>query len=134
MSTIIEELNKKSYFYCEKGASLESIMKAEESLGLKFAKDYKEYIQQFGSVSCGGHELTGISEDPSLNVVKVTLKNLKKNQNVKTPLYVVEETNIDGIVIWQAESGEVFKAEYKEVPEKIHESLIEYVATFENKE
>lgn len=50
------------------------------------------------------------------------------------PLYVVEETHIDGIVIWQSESGEVFKAEYKDTPVKKFESFTEYVSTFENKE
>ena len=134
MSAIIEEFNKKSNLYCEKGASIETIEKAEEALGLKFADDYKEYLQQFGSASCGGHELTGISEDASLDVVKVTLNNLEKNQTVKTPLYVVEETHIDGIVIWQAASGTVFKTEYKEAPEKVFESLTEYVSTFESRE
>ena len=134
MSTIIGELNKKSNFYCEQGASAEMIKNAEEALGLKFADDYKEYLQQYGSVSCGGHELTGISEDSEMDVVRVTIKNLEKNQKVSMPLYVVEETHIDGIVIWQSESGEIFKTEYKETPEKIFESLTEYASTFENKE
>ena len=48
MSTIIGELNKKSNFYCEQGASAEMIKNAEEALGLKFADDYKEYLQQYG--------------------------------------------------------------------------------------
>ena len=133
MNTIIEELNKKRNFYCEQGASTERIKNAEEALGLRFAGDYKEYLQQFGSVSCGGHELTGLSEDAELDVIKATIKNLEKNQKVSMPLYVVEETHIDGIVIWQSESGEIFKTENKESPEKIYESLTEYVSTFENK-
>ena len=101
---------------------------------LRFADDYKEYLHQFGAVSCGGHELTGFSEDANLDVVKVTGKNLESNPNVKMPLYVIEETHIDGIVIWQSQSGEVFKAEYKDTPVKIFESFTEYVSTFENKE
>ena len=134
MSTLIEELKKKGNFYCEKGASIEMIKKAEEVLNLRFADDYKEYLQQFGSVSCGGHELTGFSEDPELDVVKVTTKNRKKNKKVSMPLYVVEETHIDGRVIWQSETGEIFKTEYKEDPEIIFGSLTEYVATFENRD
>lgn len=130
MSTLIEELKKKGNFYCEKGASIEMIKKAEEVLNLRFADDYKEYLQQFGSVSCGGHELTGVSEDPELDVVKVTIKNLEKNKKVSIPLYVVEETHMDGRVIWQSETGEIFKTEYKEAPEKIFGSLTEYVSTF----
>ena len=46
MSRIIEEFSKKSNFYSEKGASVEMITKAEEALGLRFANDYKEYLQQ----------------------------------------------------------------------------------------
>ena len=134
MSTIIDELKKKSNFYCEKGASIDMIEKAERALGLKFDDDYKTYLQQFGSVSCGGHELTGISMDIELDVVKVTLKNLENNKNVKDSLYVIEETHIDGIVIWQSENGMVFKTEYKESPQILFKSLMEYVSSFENNE
>lgn len=133
MSTIINELNKKSHFYCEKGAPTESIENAEKKLGLKFADDFKEYLVTYGTVSCGGHELTGFSDDTAIDVVQATLRNLEKNQNVKIPLYVVEETHIDGIVIWQSESGEIYKTEYKGAPNKLYNSLTEYVATFENK-
>ena len=76
--------------------------------------------------------MTGFSDDEALDVVKATLKNLKKNQNVKTPLYVIEETHMDGIVIWQTASGEIFQTKYKGSPEKIFDSLIKYVSTFEN--
>lgn len=132
MKSISEALKQKRDFYCEKGASTEQIVKAEEALGLNFAADYKEYLCQFGSVSCGGHELTGFSEETSLDVVKVTMENRKKNPNIDMPLYVVEETHMDGIVIWQAPSGEIFQTEYKGIPYKIYNSLLEYVATFEN--
>ena len=134
MSSISEEFGKKSNFYCENGASKEMIEKAEEELGVRFADDYREYLSQFGAVSCGGHELTGLSADPTLDVVVVTKGNLEKNKKVKLPLYVVEETHLDGIVIWQSSSGEIYKTEYKDVPEKIFESLEEYVSTFENQE
>lgn len=134
MSAIIKEINKKTHLYFEKGASLNMIEEAEEKLGLKFADEYIEYLQQFGSVSCGGHELTGFSEEENLDVVKVTKKNLESNHNVKVPLYVIEETHIDGIVIWQSESGSIFKTGYRGTPKKIFDSLTEYVMTFENKE
>ena len=130
MNSIIEELKRKSDFFCEKGASEEEIIDAEGALRLSFADEYKEYLLQYGSVSFGGHELTGVSADECLDVVRVTIKNLQRNPNVKMPLYVVEETHLDGIVIWQASTGEVFQSEYKEVPQKIFDSLFEYVATF----
>ena len=132
MKSISEALKQKRDFYCEKGATTELITKAEEALGLNFAEDYREYLCQFGSVSCSGHELTGFSEETNLDVVKVTMENRKKNPNVDMPLYVVEETHMDGIVIWQAPSGEIFQTEYKDTPYKIYNSLLEYVDTFEN--
>ena len=130
MNSIIEELKRKSDFFCEKGASEEEIKNAEKTLGLKFSDEYKAYLRQYGSVSCGGHELTGVSADECLDVVRATLKNRQHNPKIKMPLYVVEETHMDGIVIWQAGSGEIYQSEYKEAPRKIYNSLFEYVATF----
>ena len=131
MRSIIEELKNKRDFYSEKSATAEQIENAEKSLGLKFAEDFKEYVQQFGSVSCGGHELTGFSADAGLDVVRVTIDNRKRNPSVKKSFYVIEETHVDGIVIWQSESGDIYKAEYKDKPQKIYGSLAEYVASFE---
>lgn len=130
MSAIIDVFRRKSDFFCEKGATEMEIKAAEDTLGLEFAAEYKDYLRQYGAASCGGHELTGLSTDECLDVVRVTLKNLQHNPKVKTPLYVVEETHIDGIVIWQASTGEIYQSEYRGAPVKIHGSLLEYVATF----
>lgn len=130
MSSIIEELKKKTDFYCEKGASEEQVAQAEKTLGLVFADDYREYIHQYGSVSCGGHELTGFSADANLSVVDVTIENKKKNPSIPAKLYVIEETHIDGIVIWQDKTGAIYKTEYKTPPKKEYNSLMEYVSTF----
>ena len=132
MSRLIEEFSHKKDFYYEKGASEEQIKEAEKKLGLKFADDYKDYLQQYGAVSCGGHELTGFSAEAELDVVSVTIAQRKKNPNINEAYYAIEETHMDGIVIWQTKSGEVFQSEYKGTPTKIHNSLTEYVATFEN--
>ena len=130
MKSIIKAFENKSDFYCEKGASVEDIEKAERILETTFASDYREYLLQYGSVSCGGHELTGFSAEISLDVVNVTLENRKRNSNIVMPLYVIEETHIDGIVIWQSSSGEVFQAAYKNAPQKIYDSLVDYIASF----
>ena len=134
MSTLSEVFKRKRDFYCEKGASADAIKNAEKILGLKFSDDYREYLQLYGAVSCGGHELTGFSEEAGLNVIDATLKNRTENPNISNLLYVLEETHIDGIVIWQAETGEVLQAEYKEAPKKIFDSLIEYISTFEDRD
>lgn len=132
MSSLIEEFKRKRHFYCETSATAEAIERAEKTLGLTFAEDYKEYLFHFGSVSCGGHELTGISKDKNLDVTAVTLKNLQQNPYIDIPLYVIEETHMDGIVIWQSPSGEVFQSGYQQAPVKTYASLMEYISTFEN--
>ncbi len=130
MSTISESFENKRDFFCERGASIEEIESAEKNLNLIFADDYKEYLRRYGSVSCAGHELTGISEDENLDVVKATILNHKRNHNIPELYYTVEDTHIDGIVIWQIESGEIFQADYNMEPVKIHNSLAEYISTF----
>ena len=130
MSTVVEALRRKKDILYEKGATEEDIRTAELNLGLLFSADYKEYLQHYGSVSCGGHELTGITTDNNLDVVLVTKRNLKKNPSVTMPLYVIEETHMDGIVVWQASTGEVFQTGYMDSPLKIYDSLVEYVSSF----
>ncbi len=39
---------------------------------------------------------------------------------------------MDRRVIWQSETEEIFKTEYKEAPEKMFGSLTEYASTFGN--
>lgn len=130
MSTLLEKLQQREDFYCEKGASNDQIMNAEKLLGLSFADDYKEYLLRYGSISCCGHELTGFSADINLDVVHVTIHNREKNTNISIPLYVIEETHIDGIVVWQDSAGAVWLTEYNGAPIKKYESLNEYIATF----
>ena len=74
--------------------------------------------------------MTGFSADANLSVVDVTIENKKKNPSIPAMLYVVEETHIDGIVIWQDKTGAIYKTEYKAPPKKEYNSLMEYVSTF----
>lgn len=126
MSELIKVMRCKPNFYAEKGVSLIQIEQAEKTLGLKFALDFKECLREFGAVSVGGHELTGFSADPNLDVVKVTQKNWSKN-NVGKNLYVIEEAHIDGIVIWQDSDGTVYETTPKSEAKKIACSLAEYI-------
>lgn len=126
MNELIEAMRRKSNFYAEKGASAIQIEQAETALGLKFALDFKECLREFGAVSFGGHELTGFSADPNLDVVKVTQKNWSKN-NVGKNLYVIEEAHIDGIVIWQDADGIVYETTPKSEAKKVAQSLAGYL-------
>lgn len=104
------------------------IMKVEDTLGVKFADEYRAYISNFGTASFYGHELTGICEgDASINVVDVTLEERAYFPNIPRGWYVVEQTHIDGIVIWQDEDGCIYRATPNSVV-KICNSLREYIS------
>lgn len=126
MGELIEIMKSRSDFYAEKGVSESQIEQAERSLGLKFARDFKEYLHEFGAASFDGHELTGFSADKSLCVVEVTQKNWQKNP-VGHNLYVIEEAHIDGIVIWQDSDGAVYETAPDSDAVKIADSLAEYI-------
>ena len=128
MSIIFDELKDRQDFYFEDTVSMEKIKMAEEKLGLQFADDYKEYVTHYGTISWNGHELTGISCDINLDVVAVTEKQWNRNLLVEHILYVIEEAHIDGIVIWQSNTGEIFQTSPNTKPKKISDSLTEYIS------
>ena len=100
---------------------------AEKELNLKFSDEYKEYLLNYGVASYCGHELTGLCDFQRLNVVNVTLEERNYNSLIPLEWYVVERANIDGIVIWQNVSGEIYLSRPYQEAVKIAESLEEYV-------
>ncbi|WP_165043746.1 SMI1/KNR4 family protein [Adlercreutzia sp. ZJ138] len=116
-------------FYPANGASVEDIKSAEQKLGLTFSSEYREYLEAFGDASANGHELTGISESIRINVVSVTEAERLRNPGVPTNLYVVEQARVDRIAIWQDEHGAIFQTMPGSKPEKVCESLSEYIAS-----
>lgn len=126
MSKFVEEMRCQPNFYAEKGVSMIQIEQAEEVLEVKFAPDFRECLQEFGAFSIGSHELTGFSMDENLDVVKITQKYREKH-NVGKNLYVIEEAHIDGIVVWQDSDGYIYQTDLYSKPEKIANSLKEYI-------
>ena len=118
-------------FFFEGSVPMEKIKLAEKKIGLRFANDYIEYVMQYGTISCNGHELTGISCDAYLDVVYVTENQWNKNIYVEHLLYVIEETHIDGIAIWQSSTGEIYQTAPNMKPVKICDSLVEYINLLE---
>ena len=127
MKKQFEVLESKKGFLSKKPASLEEILNCENKLGVKFADDYKTYLANYGEVIYYGHELTGIGPIKRLNVVDVTQEMRKFNPKVPREYYVVEETNIDGIVIWQNTTGEIFQSYPSGRIIKTFNSLLEYI-------
>ena len=80
-----------------------------------------------GLASFDGHELTGLTNISRLDVVTVTKEQRAINTNIPESWYVVEETNIDGIIIWQNELGHMYQTSPSGIPQKIAHSLLEYI-------
>ena len=74
-----------------------------------------------------GHELTGLCDGKRLDVIKIT--NFEKNfaKNISQDWYVVEQTNIDGIVIWQDKDGIVYQVNANGSIDNTYPSLTEYI-------
>lgn len=94
----IELIEKnKDGLYKSDGASIEAINLAEEILGLKFSKLYKEFLLRFGALSFGGEEIFGIvsSEDLTIkgepNGIWLTLKE-RESSNLPKNLIVIYNT------------------------------------------
>lgn len=127
MRSIVNTLYVKRAFSAKKAATPEQIAEAEQKLCLKFSVEYREYLSTCGTASIQGHELTGICDSNRLNVVYVTIMERAMNPDASLNWYVIEEANIDGIVIWQAEDGTVYQTIPNELPVKLCDSLCDYI-------
>ncbi len=123
----LETLQQADGFCSFSGATIVEIQNAEKSINTIFATDYKEIVLEFGAISVYGHELTGVCEVARLNVVEITNKERENNQNVSDQFYVIEQSHIDGIVIWQNHEGGVYKTTKGGNLVKIFNSLKEYL-------
>lgn len=127
MENIIDALKSIPDYIGSTGRTEEIILKAESSLGVAFAQDYRQYLGTIGLACFDGHEFTGLTNIARLDVVTVTKEQRAINANIPESWYVVEETNMDGIVIWQNELGQVYQTSSSGVPQKIASSLLEYI-------
>ena len=108
-------------------ASGTQITDAELQLRVSFADEYKDYLSAFGAIIADGIELTGIAKSEYRNVVELTKKEWELNPRVPHTMYVVENTCIDGIIIWQDTNGTVYQTSPNTDPKKIAQSLEEYI-------
>lgn len=127
MNDIINIIRGMPDFIGGKGESEIDIENAEKILSLIFAKDFHTYLLEIGLACFDGHELTGICAYPRLNVVDVTLNERAKNPDIPKEWYVIELANIDGIVIWQNQQGEVYQTQPNYECIKIAHSIAEYL-------
>lgn len=129
MEDIIKTLKDAPDFIGGTGRTDVEIERVQKELGIDFATDYKTYLKEIGLACFDGHELTGICEDPRLDVVHVT-KDQRENNPEAPNCYVIEEANIDGIVIWQDFSGKIYMTEGNSSPKLIADSLSAYIQRY----
>ncbi len=125
--SIVDALKQKTDLLHGKGISESRITDAEKKLGLRFSKVYRDYLLHFGVAEYDMHELAGITDNPRNDVVYLTTRERNANNSVPNDMYVIEYAGMDGIVIWQSESGEIFQTVGKSAPCKICDSFEEYI-------
>jgi hypothetical protein len=114
-------------FIGNRPASKAAIEEVERTLGLEFAADYKAMLADCGRISANGHELTGISSSARLDVTAVTEWARAEYANLPAAAYVIEDAHIDGILVCQDVTGEVFQVTPRGGAERLAPSLIEYL-------
>ena len=126
---IIEYFKEQDDAFLGKGCSKKDISDYEKNMSLSFSEEYIMYLEKIGVAACNGHEFTGIGGATRLDVKKVT-DNCKELFNVSDDLYVIEETNIDGIIIWQSSQGDVYMTQPGCKCKKICKSFLEYLKEY----
>lgn len=128
VSSIVSLMQSKPDFYALQGATDSEIENAEHTLGTQFALGYRDYVSALGVASLAGHEFTGVCKPKRLNVVDVTIEHRRLTPSLPEDWYVIEETHIDGITIWQSPKGEIFQVVSEDDIKKINNTLEEFIS------
>lgn len=127
MSRIIETIKKLPELITLKPVESEEVENIEIELALRLADEYKEYLEKFGAVMADNVELTGVAKSKNRNVVSVTQREWKANPLIPHTMYVVENVGIDGIIIWQDTTGNIYQSRPNCHAEKIASNLADYL-------
>lgn len=128
MSKIVEIINNLPDLLPLKPATDIDIKDAEIQLRVSFNEEYREYLLAFGAIMADGIELTGIAKSAHRNVVNQTKQERELNPKIPDNMYVVENTGVDGIVIWQETNGGIYQSSPNVEPKKVADSLLEYLS------
>ena len=129
MSKIVEIINNLPDLLPLKPATDIDIKDAEIQLRVSFNEEYREYLLAFGAIMADGIELTGIAKSAHRNVVNQTKQERELNPKIPNNMYVVENTGVDGIIIWQDTIGDIYQSSPNKEPKKIADSLSEYISS-----
>lgn len=126
MSSIINTIESFKRKRFTGGVSSELIADAEIALNLKIASEYKEVLEKYGSLCVKGEEFLGIDSD-NYDIVKATKEARTTDENLPKDVYVIENTAIDGILIVQNSSGNLFSYQPNKDLQTLTKSLDEYL-------
>lgn len=127
MSLIIDTLESKRSLLASGGVTENKVIEAEKELSLAFTSEYREYLLKYGIAAYNGHELTGITNSDRLNVVSVTKAEKSKDTSIPADYYVIEQTNVEEIVIWQSADGKIYYSSPNQKITYLCDSLNEYI-------
>lgn len=127
MPKIIEVIDSLEDLLPLKKATKEDVENIEKELGLALAEEYKEYLLNYGAIMADDIELTGVAKSKNRDVIQVTKREWEANEKVKHNLYVIENVGIDGIIIWQDETGKIYESTPNHEAKQIAGSLAEYI-------
>ena len=108
------------------GANEEQIERAEKRLSLRFSKEYKEYVKEFGMISFYGTEWSGLNIDGYFNVVNMTEDERALNKYFPEKYFAIENLAVDGVIFVSNEEGKIYSIQYDK-KELICNSLSEYL-------
>ena len=128
MEKIISTIKKLENLRYLEPATNEQIDIAQKQLGLHFSEEFRQYIQGYGAISAKGVELTGITASPRLSVVEVT-KSERELNKIPNDLYVIENIAIEGILLLQSSSGEIYELSQNAKIQKKYNSICDYLET-----
>lgn len=122
----ITEIERKTKVFYIPGVSIDEINSAEKILGCEFSSEYKDYLAKFGALSFSSHEFTGLGVEGYLNVVTATKKERELDDSFPKDCILLENLGIEGILILQDKSGNVYSYVNKSKT-KISNSFLEYL-------
>lgn len=111
------------------GTDYDTITEAENNLGVRFNQDFINILYEYGNVKSEDFELIGLGND--VTVVEATQQEWDLNNKVPHNMYVIENTRIDGVVIWQDTDGAIYESTPNKAPKFINSSLASYLSTKE---
>lgn len=103
-----------------------TIIEAQNKLGLRFSNEYKDFLKNFQAGSFLGHELMGLDTMAYLNVVNNTEDEREMNDDFPKDCIVLENLGIEGLLVLMNESGVIFSY-CNGKKEQIADSMVDYI-------